>query len=171
MANTLTIYNFTKLMLLILAQRGSSCKNKKIFIIPFNYRERIENILCTDNGWRKRFSCLIDINEYFDDHFYWEEDLAKTIKNVVEEYGSEITFDIVNENMSIAFEKEKIQDGLKQYDNFIIDRMKHFASVMMSHIYSRHYKEEFVDYSSRSSAKMRELNEKRIQNQIGDMLL
>ena len=159
---SLPLHDFAKLMIAELA-KNSIVKylrgvDQKVVYLPFNYRERIENILCADNGWRERFSCLIDIEDYFNDHFWWEERLAEEIKNVTQELKKEITFDIVSEHMIIKLTQEEVEKIEKQYDLFHIERMKHFVDVMTSRIYSRRHKEEFVDYSAKSAAKMKKIN-------------
>ncbi|MBQ9279903.1 MAG: hypothetical protein IJ215_02490 [Clostridia bacterium] len=163
----LSIHAFAKLMLAQLAKNTKKISGKKpkryVANIPFNYRERIENILCTDNGWKEKFSVLIDIDEYFDDHFWWEEKLAQEILNVVRNLGKEINFDIISEYMSISLNPEEIENILKQYDKDITKIMEHFVAIMIDRIYTRRHKEEFVDHSARSVAKMHELYEQSVR--------
>ena len=56
-------------------------------VIPVDYKQRIENILCAENGWKEKFSILIDTDEYFQDHFAWEQKLAIQIKNILQQIG------------------------------------------------------------------------------------
>ncbi len=109
---------------------------------------------------------MIDIDEYFDDHFWWEEKLAQEILNVVSELGKEIDFDIISEYMSISLNPDEIKYIFKQYDKDITKIMEHFVDIMTAGLYSRRHKEKFVDYSARSVAKMHELYEKRIHSEF-----
>ncbi len=166
----LSINAFTKLMLAQLAKNPKRLSGKKskryVANIPFNYRERIENILCADNGWKEKFSVLIDIDDYFDDHFWWEEKLSQEIMNVVSELGKKINFDIISEYMSVSLNSDEIEYILKQYDKDITKIAEHFFAIMIDVHYSRRHKEEFVDYSARSVAKMHEIYEKKLLSEF-----
>ncbi len=45
-------------------------RNNVIIDIPVNYKEIIEDILNSNESWKEEFSVLIDIDEYFKDHYY-----------------------------------------------------------------------------------------------------
>ena len=67
MGEVLSLNDFTILMLATMANN-----NEGIASIPADYKQRIENILCSDNGWKEKFSILINLDDYFEDHFSWE---------------------------------------------------------------------------------------------------
>ena len=79
---------------------------------------------------------------------------------VADELGRTFTFDIVHEYMSIGFFMREIHEIYNKYDKKILSEMSHFVHLMMDPIYSRKFKEEFVDYSAKSVKKMRKINAK-----------
>ncbi len=158
----LSIYHFARILLAELAENTTIINfynpDIKTADIPFNYREVIENILCADNGWKEEFSPLIDIERYFKEHFYWEEQFATEIMNVANNLGKEIVFDLRRDHFCVIFSPEEIQDIKKEYDIEIIEVAEHFAILLTEFIFTRRYKEQVLDYSARTSAKMRERN-------------
>ena len=166
----LSMHDFTSLMLAQLTKCSKKCygisNSKSIASIPFDYKERIENILCEDNGWKEEFSILIDVKEYFKDHFYWEEKLAKEIQKIGNEVGKEMYFDIISEYIVIEFNTKDIELILNKFDIETNNVMRHFTSVMVSHIYSRRHKEEIFDHSARTTAKMHNLWEESLKQGI-----
>ena len=62
---------------------------RKTCVLPVNYKQNIQNIMCEPNGWAEKFSNLIDIEAYFKDHFRWELMLSISIKEAVEELKKE----------------------------------------------------------------------------------
>ncbi len=154
----LTLHAFVLLFLAKLADNSLSIDYRQLNIksanIPFNYRERIENILCANKSWRDNFAVLINLKEYFEDHFFWEEELANEILNVVNELGKKIDFNIVSEYMSIDFSEKEISDILKRFDKYTVSQMDHFVNLLLDAIYSREYLETFFDYSARSRKKI-----------------
>lgn len=69
----LPIEEFVMVLLATLANESKMIdldnRDKKIVSLPSNYKQIIENILCAENKWKEIFSILIDIEDYFDDHF------------------------------------------------------------------------------------------------------
>ena len=160
----LSMHDFAILLLSKLAENSLAVNlyypKQKYAILPFNYRERIENILCADNGWKEEFSSLIDVADYFDDHFWWEERLAHELQNAVQELKKNMTFDIVHEEMSVIFYPNEIQKIFQKYDKDAVKKMGHFVNLLLDSIYTRKYREQFFDYSARSVSKMRTLMQK-----------
>ena len=159
----LSIHDFAELMLAMLAKSSESVFTKdnvqyNIIYIPFNYRERIENILCADNGWKEKFSTLINVDEYFEDHFWWEERLASEIINFAKARKKDISCDIYTEHIIIIFTETEIKEILYRFDTENIKQMRHFTALMVSRIYGRRHKEQIFDHSAKSVAKMKKMN-------------
>ena len=156
----LLLHDFAKLMLARLAKETRVINfyhpEEKVASIPFDYRERIQNILCEDNGWEEEFAVLIKISEYFDDHFYWEQRLAEEILAVTQELNKKLEFDIVREYMTITFHSNEIQEITEDFDESIVNTMDHFVSLIISGLYSRRHREQIFDHTARSVAKMHE---------------
>lgn len=162
MMETLSLRDFTILFIASLADNSKIIdlldRDKMVAVLPVDYKQRIENILCTENGWKERFSVLIDIDEYFQDHFVWEQKLAMEIKNILQEMGKSFEYDFIRDNINISFTRKEINLMLSNYkDDNIKKIMTHFVSLISNCIYTREYQEEFHDYSSRSVKYMRKL--------------
>ena len=61
---------------------------RKTCVLPVNYKQNIQNIMCAGNGWFEEFSRLIDTEEYLDSHFAWETKFAGAIQESIEEYDN-----------------------------------------------------------------------------------
>ena len=105
MKKSLTLRNFTILFITTLADNSkvinTEGNDKKTAVIPVDYKQRIENVMCADNGWIEMFSPLIDISEYFLDHFSWEQEFAIEIKNILQQMGKRIEYDFINDSINI----------------------------------------------------------------------
>lgn len=80
---------FVTLLLADLASKNTiyvfNESNKKYASLPIDYKNRIEKIMYEDNEWGIKFSRLIDINEYYEHQIDWEQELGKTISNIINE--------------------------------------------------------------------------------------
>ena len=164
MGKSLNINQFAILLIASLANNSKviDCKNQdnKVAIIPVDYKQRIENILCTENGWQEKFSALINVKEYFDDHFAWEQQLATQIKTIVKKMGKKMKYNIEGDSINISFSKKEVDFLLSHFkDEKIIEKMNHFTSLLGDFIYSREYQEEFHDYSAISVQYMKKINQ------------
>ena len=162
MKDTLSLNDFTILMIATLADNSKfidfANRDKRIAVIPVDYKQRIENILCAENGWKEEFSILINIDEYFEDHFAWEQQLATQIKAVIERLGKNFEYDFLGDSINISFIQKEIDFILSNYkDENMKNIMNHFTSLLSDFIYSRTFQEEFHDYSSRSVQHMKKL--------------
>ena len=169
----LSMQVFAKLLLVMMAKESNEVHpfwTKTVTVrIPFNYRDRIENILCAGNGWKEKFSILIDTDDYFKDHFWWEERLAKEILNVVEEFGTTLKMDLVKDQILIDFDLDKVNEVLSTFkDEKVRDIIKHFASLVTCILYSREHQEEFVDYTAKSRKLMHEALQKEYRQGLED---
>lgn len=154
----LTINDFALLLLATLANNDKKDTNEPKTLVarlPFDYRQRIENILCANNGWKKEFSCLIDVDAYFKDHFYWEEWLSIELINVAKQYNMEIQYDLIYEQISFRFKTSEVEKIISSFeDKNLIKKMIHFSSLLVDRIYSRRHQEEFTDYTARTREMM-----------------
>jgi len=170
MEKTLSIQDFTLLLLATLAKNSQviDLKNsdKLTVKIPVNYKQIIENILCAENGWKYEFSILIDINEYFDDHFAWELELSLTLKEVLNNLKKDVEYDFSNDMLIIPFYQNEIDIIMKNYtDELLLNTMDHFASLLVDLIYTREFQENFHDYSASAVTKMKNSNEEKYANE------
>ena len=146
----ISIHDFAKLLLAKLAENTLVINfydlSEKHACISFNYLERIESILRTNNGWREEFSVLIDIQDYFEDRLDWEERLARELLLVTEELGKKMTFDFVHGHFSVIFKEDEIGQIYHGYDSQLVEVMSHFANLMLHDTLLRHYlKKGFPD--------------------------
>lgn len=166
---TLSLNDFVLLMFAMLAKNSKlndlKDSNIKIACLPFNYKQIIENILCADNGWKEKFSILIDIDEYFDDHFGWEMNLAYVIGDVLNSLNKKLDYDLVMDRFSVSFTTDEVNDILTKYNNEkLLNTMEHFTNLLTDLIYTRQFQERFYDYSARSVKKMHDLYEMEIND-------
>ena len=165
MGKTLTLSDFTILMIATLADNSKVIdlinRDNRVAVIPVDYKQRIENILCAENGWKEEFSILINIDEYFEDHFAWEQQLAMQIKNVIERLGKNFEYDFLRDSINISFSQKEVDFILSNYrDEKVKNIMDHFTSLLSDLIYSRRFQEKFQDYSSRSVQYMKKLRKR-----------
>ena len=162
MEKALSLNGFAILFIVTLANNSRVIdlinKDNKVAVIPVDYKQRIENIMCAENGWKDRFSVLIDIDEYFDDHFAWEQQLALQIKNVLQQMNKNFEYDFLRDSINISFSQREIDLILSHYMNDNVKNiMNHFASLISDYIYTREFQEQFYDYNSRSIQYMKKL--------------
>ena len=163
----LSLYDFVTLMLIHLAEKSQLIDIRypdlKYACIPFAYKEIIQNILCAENRWKEMFSNLIDVDEYFDDHFGWEIQMSNTLDKVVKNMNKTVKVDFVRDKFIITFTDDEINNLIKQYPNEEINNsVDHFTNLLNDYIYTREFKEEFHNYSAMSVEKMRVLRNKQI---------
>lgn len=160
---TLSINEFVYLLLATLAQNTRvldfKYKNQKTIALPVQYKQIIENILCADNGWKKEFSILIDIEEYFKDHFIWEQKLALALKQALINLNKTFEYDFKYDNLLIVFTQEEINMILSQYqDEELKNTMDHFTNLLVDYIYTREFQEKYYDYYADTVSKMHNQN-------------
>lgn len=160
---SLSMESFVTLMLLHLAKNTKiidlNNPDNRYACIPFAYKEIIQNILCADNRWKEMFSCLIDIDEYFDDHFLWELKMSNIMDDVIKKMGKTVICEFVKDRFLVLFDSVEMELLSKKYNDKIVnDRMDHFTRLLTDYIYTREFKENHFDYSAKSVVKMRKLN-------------
>ena len=167
MERCLEIKDFSLLMLAILADSSRPLtvakKTIKIAVLPIDYKQIIQNILCDDNGWKEEFSSLINMKEYFSNHFKWEKKLVSSIQEYIDETCKDVKYDFNTDKIYIRFEFkeiEEIQENIlnKYKSQETINKMIHFTNLLKDLIFTREYQEEFYDYGAASVKKMRKLN-------------
>lgn len=154
--NVIKLTDFVSLLFATLACNSKiKDKNNKIVFLPANYKQIIENILCADNGWRDEFSCLIDMDDYFEDHFDWEFRLSLVIKNMLFEMNKSFDYNFECDLLLFSFSKEEIEKIMNSFQNDKLKNiMNHFANLLVDYIYTREYQEKFYDYSTVAVKKM-----------------
>lgn len=167
--NALDINDFVYLLLATLAENPKISdlkdRSKKIISLPVQYKQIIENILCADNGWKEEFSILIDTEEYFDDHFAWEQNLALALKQSLIDLNKTFEYDFEYDSLLISFTQDEINMILSQYpDEEVRNIMDHFANLLVDYIYTRKYQEEFHDYYASAVRKMHNMKVPQIDN-------
>lgn len=105
----LNINDFVYLLLATLAQEPRIIdlkdKSKKIISLPIQYKQIIENILCADNGWKEEFSILIDTEEYFENHFIWEQKLALALKQALINLNKTFEYDFEYDRLNLFYSR------------------------------------------------------------------
>lgn len=150
----LTINDFTALLLSSLARDDESYQDKdvRVAVIPMQYKQIIENILCIKRDWMNKFSVLIDTDEYFLDHFLWENKFATAIKNL----STKVEVNLENDTLRISFPSFEVKQILDKYDDKKIKSViDDFTYLFNSYIFSRIYQERFYDYYAQA---VREVN-------------
>ena len=166
---TLNINEFVYLLLATLAQNpiifDMKDRSKKIISLPIQYKQIIENILCADNGWKEEFSVLIDIEEYFENHFAWEQKLSLTLKQALIDLNKTFEYDFECDKLLIYFTQDEINMILSKYtDEELKNIMDHFANLLVDYIYTREFQEEHYDYYAPTVRKMHNIKEAQINN-------
>ena len=169
MKETIKIKDFVYLLLGTLGTKlqiiDLNDKSKKIVSLPSNYKQRIQNILCAENRWKEMFSGLINIEEYFDNHFAWENKLANALKEVLIEMNKKYDYDFERDSLIITFTEEEVEDILNRYENEELkNSMDHFTNLLIDYIYSREFQEEHYDYYASSVRKMHDLYESELED-------
>lgn len=163
----LSLNDFLTLLLVHLANNSewvdkNNPKNKYA-CIPFAYKEIIQNILCAENGWKEKFSVLINVDEYFDNHFIWEMNMSDSLDTLLTDLGKTVVPDFQRDQFVIAFTDSEVSQIMKKYSDVDTnDVMEHFARLLNDFIYTRRFKEEFINYSSKSVEHMKLLRRKEV---------
>jgi hypothetical protein len=167
----LDINEFVHLLLATIAQNSRKImlkdKKRKIASLPFQYKQIIQNILCADNDWREKFSILIDTEEYFENHFAWEQKLALTLKQALIDLNKTFEYDFEYDKLLISFTQEEINMILSQYPNEELKNiMDHFANLLVDYIYTREFQEEHYDYYASTVSKMHNMSNLQINEDM-----
>jgi len=133
----LSLYDFVTLMLIHLAKNSQiidvTNPNLKYACIPFSYKEIIQNIFCAENRWKEMFSTIINVDEYFDDHFVWEINMSNALDKVIKNMNKIVKVDFVRDKFIITFTDDEINNLIKQYPNEEINNsMDHFTNLLTS---------------------------------------
>lgn len=151
MKKAMEIKDFTCLLLATLADKSRMINlndnNIRTISLPSSYKETIEKIMYQGNGWDEEFSVLIDVNEYFDNNYKWEEKFARCLEETLEELDKKVEYDLVYDMINIDFKQEEIDEILKRYqDEEINDVMDHFANLVKDYVFTRRYKAMKKDF-------------------------
>lgn len=140
--------NIDDFVLLLLARLSKSPKmidlngkNNVIVSIPSNYKDIIENILTSNEKWRSEFSVLIDMNEYFNDHYEWEKKLAVSLEKILTVLEKKLDYNLKTEMLEISFSKSEMDAILSEMnDEHLSSVMDHFVFLLHDFSYSRDYR-------------------------------
>ncbi len=140
--------NIDDFVLLLLARLSKSPKmidlngkNNVIVSIPSNYKDIIENILTSNEKWKNEFSVLIDMNEYFNDHYEWENKLAISLEKILTVLEKKLDYNLKTEMLEISFSKSEMDAILSEMnDEHLSSVMDHFVFLLHDFSYSRDYR-------------------------------
>lgn len=124
---------FVTLLLADLASRETlyifNGPNKKQASLPMDYKSRIEQIMYMDNGNGIKFSKLINIEDYYEHQIKWEQELGKTISDVINELGKkeQTTYNLETDTIEIIFTEEEIEKIKSRYDRETLEIMNDFS--------------------------------------------
>lgn len=146
MKKAMDIKDFTYLLLAMLANKSESInstdKNIRTVSIPGSYKEVIEKIMNQNNEWKKKFSVLIDTEEYFYNNYKWEDKFSRCLRGVLKEMEKSIRYDLVYDSIDIEFKQEEVDEILEKYTNKTINEaMDHFSSLLVDFVFTRRYLE------------------------------
>lgn len=132
-------------------------KNSVIISIPSNYKDTIEDILNSNDSWKEEFSCLIDMEEYFMDHYAWEKKFAVSLEKIFNILGKKAEYNLQSDTMNIRFTKEEAKVMLEETDNPELNSiMDHFVNLVQAYEYTRDYK-KFKENFDASVLKMKKI--------------
>lgn len=132
---------FATLLLADLASKEEISQNGEVkhAHLPMDYKNRIEKIMYEENEWGIKFSGLLDINEYYEHQIDWEQELGKTISNVINELGKkdQTTYNLELDTIEIIFTDEEIKEIKSRYDEETLEIMDHFSNLIDDYSFSR----------------------------------
>ena len=132
-------------------------RNNVIIDIPANYKDIIEDILNSNESWKEEFSVLIDMDEYFKDHYAWEKKFAISLEKTLTILGKRVDYDFQSDTMRVTFSKMEVQALLDETDNKDLNNiMDHFVSLIQDCQYTRDYR-EFMDKFDDNNRKIRKM--------------
>lgn len=170
MKKVLTKKQFICLLLAKLAEKTpiiqAKPKNKDILVccLPARYKQNIQNIMCEQNGWTEKFSNLIDVEEYFENHFVWETKISNTLEDVLQELNKSYKYNFYYDRIEITFTQEEVDAIYKKFTKPVIENMDHFANLVGDYTYTREFQENFRFQDDRSVKFMHDLSEKWCRN-------
>ena len=138
--------------------------NRKTCVLPVNYKQNIQNIMCAGNGWFEEFSRLIDTEEYLDSHFAWEIKFSGALQEAIEEMGKEMKYNYIFDRLEVEFTPEEIESILSKFTKPTRNILNHFSRLVVDRIYSREYQEQYHDYSAMAVQTMKEWNKAKEEN-------
>ena len=119
MEKAMDIKDFTCLLLAKVADKSKLVdlmgEGTKIACLPNSYKEIIEKIMDQGNVKNNKFSALIDVEEYFDDNYEWEDKFSRCLREVLKEMKKKVDYDFVFDRIEIIFTKDEIAEILSRY--------------------------------------------------------
>lgn len=170
------IYDFANLMLAYLARQSKlngfkTADNQHMAFLPANYKQIIECIMTAKNGWKDKFSILIDTEQYFDDHFLWEGNLASAILEVAKDLDKKIEFNFYADFLVIPYSDCEIDTIVEKYqDKQLNETMDHFVNLLTAYIFSRSFQERHCDYFAEAVETMKRIENRDEKTTVDDIL-
>lgn len=91
------VNDFSKMFLYTLCMNSKIVRSENKFVydisLPYRFKDAIMCILSANSGWMKKYSKLIDIEEYF--NFGWDYSFSYSLKNLINKYAGSIEYDLV----------------------------------------------------------------------------
>ena len=91
------VNDFSKMFLYTLCMnskivRSDKEQNKFVYDIslPYRFKDAIMCILSANSAWMKKYSKLIDIEEYF--NFGWDYSFSYSFKNLIDKYAESMEY-------------------------------------------------------------------------------
>lgn len=145
MEKAIDIKDFTCLLLAMLANKSKAInlidKDVKTICLPNNYKEIIEKIMNSNNGWEEDFACLINAEEYFENNYKWEDKFSRCLREVLKDIGQKAEYDVVYDCIEIKITQEKVNDILEKYtDKKINEEMDRFSNLLVDYSFTRRHK-------------------------------
>ena len=137
------VNDFSKMFLYTLCMnskivRSDKEQNKFVYDIslPYRFKDAIMCILSANPGWMKKYSKLIDIEEYF--NFGWDYSFSYSFKNLIDKYAEIMEYDLVFDNINIKVPTKYSKELYNaKYSNELYEIMKDLIELINSYIYSR----------------------------------
>lgn len=125
--------------------------------IPSNYKDIIESILNENESWREEFSVFIDMEQYFTDHFKWEEDFVVSLEKTLNILGKRISYNLQTDNLEFCFSKEELALLSSETNNKELSQiMDHFVTLIQNSEYTRDYRKS-INRLNKSISKQKKL--------------
>lgn len=143
----LPIKDFARLLLATMAvqtpiiQLNPTKKDVLVCSLPANYKQNIEDVLCDVTDYAKKFSNLIDVEEYFTDHFRWESKLTQNIKEVLKDQQKPYSYDLTTDTIRVEYNQKEAEAIINAYPKTITHNMETLAR----HICDRRHTREYIE--------------------------
>lgn len=130
----LDMKHFVELLLADLASKTPIIyldgRTTKTAVLSFYYKDIIQNIMYSNNGWGIKFAKIINIHSYYEYQQDWEKKLGNTVRKVLKDLNKEINYDLAYDNFYIEFTSEEISNIKKNFDSETLLIMDYFSNLV-----------------------------------------